>query len=269
MKEKMKGKLDLRNIDIFGGSVKETAHVPFSRDREHHIPTGIPGLDELIEGGFEKGAVILVAGDTGTGKSTFAMQYLYNGATKYNEPGIYLTFEERKDEIFRHMQRYGWDLQKLERQKKMVVLQYPPHDIDRFMLEGEIIEDTIKDLGAKRLVIDSITSFALIFDSRYKRKLGIVKVLELLKKWGCTTLLTSEASPTQQGEIRAKFSLGYLADGLIHLYNIRQGDQRQKALEIVKMRGISHSNLIVPFEFKQKGIELYPNQPVFGGLEQK
>ncbi|MFH1750724.1 MAG: ATPase domain-containing protein [Candidatus Micrarchaeota archaeon] len=269
MKKQIKGKLDLRKLDIFGEGGREIAKVPFSQDREHHVPTGIPGLDELIEGGFEKGAVILVAGDTGTGKSTFAMQYLYNGATKYDEPGIYLTFEERKGDIYRHMLRYGWDLEKLEKQKKLMVMQYPPHDIDRFILEGEIIEDTIKDMGAKRLVIDSITTFALIFDSRYRRKLGIVKVLELLKKWGCTTLLTSEASPTHQGEVKAKFGLGYLADGLVNLYNIRQGDQRQKALEIVKMRGISHSNLIVPFEFKQKGIELYPNQPVFGGLEQK
>ncbi len=265
----MKGKLDLRKIDIFGEGGRQIAHVPFSQDRAHHVPTGIPGLDELIEGGFEKGAVILVAGDTGTGKSTFAMQYLYNGAYKYNEPGVYLTFEEKREDVFRHMGRYGWDLEKLEKKKKLLILQYPPHDIDRFILEGEIIEDTIKDMGAKRLVIDSITSFALIFDSKYKRKLGIVKVLELLKKWGTTTMLTSEANTTDAGEIRAKFGLGYLADGLIHLYNIRQGDQRLKALEIVKMRGISHSNLIVPFEFKRKGIELYPNQPVFGGLESK
>ncbi|MFH1443000.1 MAG: ATPase domain-containing protein, partial [Candidatus Micrarchaeota archaeon] len=191
------------------------------------------------------------------------------GATKYKEPGVYLTFEEKKEDIFKHTSRYGWDLKKLESDGKLIVLQYPPHDIDRFILEGEIIEDTIKDMGAKRLVIDSITSFALIFDSSYKRKLGIIKVLELLKKWGCTTLLTSEAITEKEGEIRARFGLGYLSDGLIHMYNIRQGDQRQKAIEVVKMRGVSHSNLIVPFEFKQAGIELYPNQPVFGGLERK
>ncbi|MFH0972013.1 MAG: ATPase domain-containing protein [Candidatus Micrarchaeota archaeon] len=263
-------RLDLRKLDLFGvGQRGRNQEISASFAMPDRVPTGIPGLDELIEGGFEKGGVILVAGDTGTGKSTFAMQYLYNGATIYNQPGVYLTFEEKKDEIFRHMLRYGWDLEKLEEQQKLLVLQYPPHDIDRFILEGEIIEDTIKDMKAKRLAIDSITSFALIFDTDYKRKLGIIKVLELLKKWGCTTLLTSEARAIGGGEIRARFGLGFLSDGLIHLYNIRQGDERQKAIEIVKMRGVAHSNLIVPFEFKQNGIELYPNQPVFGGLERK
>ncbi len=257
-------------MDIFGRGSKE-----FESDArgpgwsENRVSTGIPGLDELVEGGFTKGSVILIAGDTGTGKSTFAMQYLVNGATKYGEPGIYLTFEEKKADVFKHFHRYGWDLEKLEKQNKLLVLQYPPHDIDRFILEGEIIEDTIKDMKAGRLVIDSITSFALIFENSYKRKMGIIKVLEMLKKWGCTTMLTSEASLTEGGEIRARFGLGYLADGLIHLYNIRQGDERQKAVEIVKMRGVAHSNLIVPFEFKQNGIVLYPNQPVFGGLERK
>ncbi len=269
MKEK-KGRLDLRKLDLFAkGKGAEFTKSAVTRHPEDHVPTGIPGLDELIEGGFEKGSVILVAGDTGTGKSTFAMQYLYNGATMYNEPGVYLTFEEKKDAIYKHNLRYGWNLKKLEEHKKLLILQYPPHDIDRFILEGEIIEDTIKDMKATRLVIDSITSFALIFDSQYKRKLGIIKVLELLKKWGCTTLLTSEGSTVETGEVRARFGLGYLADGLIHLYNIRQGDQRQKAIEVVKMRGIAHSNLIVPFEFKQTGIELYPNQPVFGGFGRK
>jgi KaiC/GvpD/RAD55 family RecA-like ATPase len=263
-------RLDLRKLDIFGMGEKEyNQQVSASFAQGKRVPTGIPGLDELIEGGFVQGNVILLAGDTGTGKSTFAMQYLYNGATLYKEPGIYISFEEKKDQIMKNCQRYGWDLKKLEEEKKITILQYPPHDIGRFILEGEIIEDTIKDMGAKRLVIDSITSFALIFDSEYKRKLGIIKVFELLKKWGCTTLLTSEAKTSEGGEIRARFGLGYLADGLIHLYNIRQGDLRQKAIEIIKMRGIAHSAQIVPFEFKENGLTLYPNQPVFGGWNGK
>ncbi|MBI5224979.1 AAA family ATPase [Candidatus Micrarchaeota archaeon] len=263
-------KLDLRNLDLFGmGEKKFNQKISSDLSSGERVATGIPGLDELIEGGFVRGNVILVAGDAGTGKSTLAMQYLYNGVTLYGEPGVYLTFEEKKENLFKNMLRYGWDLEKLEEQKKLLILQYPPHDIDRFLLEGEIIEDTIKDMKAKRLVIDSITSFALIFDSEYKRRIGIIKALELFKKWGCTTLLTSEANSLPSGEIRERFKLGYLADGLVRLYNIRQGDERQKAIEIVKMRGIAHSNMIVPFDFKQNGIELYPNQPVFGGLERK
>ncbi|MFH1442772.1 MAG: ATPase domain-containing protein, partial [Candidatus Micrarchaeota archaeon] len=89
-------KLDLRKLDILSelGKGKQEGEA-YQQRAAGRVPTGIPGLDELIEGGFEKGSVILVVGDTGTGKSTFAMQYLYNGATKYKEPGVYLTFEEK------------------------------------------------------------------------------------------------------------------------------------------------------------------------------
>lgn len=229
------------------------------------VKTGIPGLNELVEGGFERGAVILVAGDAGCGKTTFVNQYLYFGASTYNEPGVLITFEEKKNDVYRHMARYGWDLEQLERDKKFVVFEYPPHEVERFISEGEIIEDAIKSIGAKRLVIDSVSSFALVFDSAYKRRTGLLKLLDAVKKWGCTTMMTAEASVDSKGDFAVKYGLGYLTDGLVYLYNIRtkdQKEQRQKALEIIKMRGVKHYTNIVAMSFTEHGIKVYA-EPVF------
>ncbi len=236
--------------------------------RTRRVPTGIPGLDGQIEGGFEEQSVVLVAGDSGSGKTTFTLQYLYNGAAKFNEPGIFITFEEKKRDLFRRALRYGWDFVKLEKEKKLAVLEYPPHEIDRFLSEGNLIEDIIRDLGAKRLVIDSITSFALLFENEYKRRQGMTNSLNTLKKWGCTTLLSSEAHVMPNGELKSRFELSFLSDALIYLYNLRRGDSRIRAFEIMKMRGTNHSTTIAPMSFEKNGIVIYPDQPVFGGKAQ-
>ncbi len=232
------------------------------------LATGIPGLDEQIEGGIEEQTVGLVSGDSGCGKTTFCLQFLYNGAVKNNEPGIFITFEEKKRDIYRHAARFGWDFAKLEKEKKFTILEYAPHEIDRFITEGQVIEDLIREIGAKRLAIDSITSLALVFENEYKRRQGLVKTLGTLRKWGCTTIISSEAQVLPNGEIRARFGLSYLSDALFYLYNFRRGDRRTRAFEVMKMRGTKHATSIVPLQFTDSGLEIYPNQPVFGASTQ-
>jgi len=231
---------------------------------EPRVPTGIPGLDELIEGGFERGSVVLVAGEAGSGKSTFALQFLYNGATKFGEPGLYITFEEQKRAIFRHLLRFGWNLSELEKQKKLSIVEYPPHEVDKFISEGGIIEDLIKDNGIQRVVMDSMTSFALLYENEYKRRSAFLKAIDSLRRWGCTTLLTSEAEAVRAGELRVRFGMEFLSDGFIAIHTIRKGDVRDNALEVVKLRGTEHAKRLVPLKITKAGILLYPKQPVFG-----
>jgi len=233
---------------------------------EGRIPTGIPGLDGMMEGGFAQGNVVLVAGSAGSGKSILSTQFLVNGATKHGEVGVLITFEEKKKQIFKNMKRFGWDLEDLEKKKQLFVFEYAPHEVDKFITEGGSIENIIRDYKAKRLVFDSITSFAALYDSEAKRRQAIIRLLDILRRWNCTTLLPSEASLIEEGEgtqVQVRFGLEYLADALLSIYAIRKGDTREMALEIVKMRGTDHSKKLAPMKITKEGITLYPDQPFF------
>ncbi len=228
------------------------------------IKTGIEGFDDLIEGGFEQGSIVIIAAEAGSGKSTFAQQYLHYGAKELGEPALYITFEENKDQVFRHTKNFGMDFEQLEKDKKFFFMQYLPHEVDKFMRDGTIIEDLVRDNGVKRLVIDSITSFALLFENDYKRRLAILQLFANLKKWGVTAVITSEGKRTNEGEMTAKFDVDFLGDAYIAIHPIRRKEVRDLALEVVKMRGTNHSRKMVPLRIEEgKGVVLYPNQPVF------
>jgi circadian clock protein KaiC len=227
-------------------------------------PTGVEGFDEMIEGGFEREAIMMVAADAGAGKSTFALQYLYNGAVEQNEAGLYITFEEPKGSVYKHMKRFGWDFAKLEKDGKFKYMQYAPHEAEKFFKDGTVIEDVVRDLKVKRVVIDSITSFALLFENDYKMRQAVLQLFSSLRKWGVTALVTSEGELNQLGDMKAKFGVEFIADGFIAIHSIRKKEVRDFALEVVKMRGTNHFKKMVPLKMLEgKGIVLYPNQPVF------
>lgn len=227
------------------------------------VPTGIPGLDETMEGGFERGSVNVVAGESGTGKSILALQFLHNGATKHGENGLYITFEEKKDRIYKHMSRFGWDLEALEKDKMLFIYEYSPQEVERFIKEGGAIEGLIRAHKVDRVVLDSITSFAVMHETEVARRAAIIRLFEMLRRWNTTALLTSEAFIADEREVRARFGIEYLADSLISIYSFRKGDIRELALEIIKMRGTAHSKKLSPMKITGEGIILYPEQPFF------
>ena len=241
--------------------------VDFKIGGEGRIPTGIPGLDSMMEGGFAAGNVALIAGTAGTGKSILSTQFLVNGATKHNEVGVLITFEEKKKQIFKNMKRFGWDLEDLEKKKQLFVFEYAPHEVDKFITEGGSIEGVIRDYKAKRLVFDSITSFAALYETEAKRRQAVIRLLDILRRWNCTTLLPSEATMVsdagEETQMQVRFGLEYLSDALLSIYAVRKGDIREMALEIVKMRGTDHSKKLAPMKITKEGITLYPDQPFF------
>src|SRR5438552_18200145 len=118
--------------------------------------TGILELDEMLRGGFMDKDAVMIAGSAGTGKTTLALEYLVNGATKFGEPGIYLTFEQLPDQIYRDAENFGWDLKKLEEQDKFRLVCTSPDLLLEPDGAGQLLESTIKEIRPRRMVIDSL-----------------------------------------------------------------------------------------------------------------
>jgi len=222
------------------------------------ISTGIPNLDPLIGGGFKKNSVNLVAGCAGSGKTIFAMQFIMEGLKK-GEAGVYITFEEKKKKFYDDMDGFGWDLEKYEESGKFVFLEYTPEQVKKILTEGGgIVEAVIEETDAKRIVIDSITSFALLYEDELTKKEASLALFELIDKWNCTGILTSEDESRDDHTISA--ALEFEVDGIILLYHVKQKGIRRRAIEILKMRGTKIPEKTFALEITNKGIVIDPKK---------
>ncbi|KKB35620.1 RAD55 family ATPase [Bacillus thermotolerans] len=125
-----------------------------------NVSTGIAGLDKILDGGMPKGTAVILEGPPGTGKTTIGIQFLYEGIIRDNETGIFITFEEFPDQIYKDMKSFGWDLRDLERKNKLRIIGLSPDIlVEQMMMPDGLFEQTVKELDCKRLVIDSISLF--------------------------------------------------------------------------------------------------------------
>jgi len=236
----------------------------------NRIATGIKGLDELIEGGFPEGRSVLLSGACGTGKSIFSSQYIYNGAKKFSEPGIYITLDERPDLVRQDMLRFGWDFRKLEDEKMVQIIDgtvakigIPSEeefsmpstgfDLDKLLLE--IVRAT-KRIGAKRIVIDSLPALGFNYTNESEVRNAILKLSYVLMRTGVTSLITSEII---EGENKyGKFGVEeYVVDGVIVLHYMGIGTRSNRTMHIRKMRATKHSEDLHPMEISEKGIAIH------------
>jgi circadian clock protein KaiC len=222
-------------------------------DGVERVPSGIKGLDQMIDGGFPKNSSIMVRGGTGTGKTILCLQYLFNGAQEQDDAGVFISFAESRRAIHDHGKRFGWDLEKLEKRNKLVIIRYEPHEVMKVMEEGGgSIRDTIEAIGTKRLVIDSISAYEMLFEQRYKANESVLSLFELLRGWNATTLVTAETPITPSGQ--GKERVGFLSDGIINLYYLRHGSKRIRALEVIKMRDTAHTDEVKKFTIGKNGV---------------
>jgi circadian clock protein KaiC len=235
------------------------------------VKTGIPGLDELIEGGFPRGDTILVAGRAGTGKSILANQFLYKGVTEFKEPGVLVTLEEPPHLIKRNMLRFGMDLDALvdtgmfsivdlSPQKEITPVkigEYPSFDLSG--LEA-IILNHMKKVKAKRVVIDTLAILAYKFRSRDILREEFFKLCAAITKQGATLLLTSEV-PAQHDGLGVFDIEAFLASGVIVLYNEKISQtSRTRSIEVLKLRGSKHSSRIHSMRITDEGIRVWPGE---------
>lgn len=247
---------------------EEDKHIDVQRVNEGNdsprVKTGITGFDELIEGGFERESIVLVVGASGTGKTLLSMQFLYKGAIEYNEPGVFISFEEEREPLYKHAMQFGWDFEALEKKNVFRLLTYKPHQVTKILEEGGgQIRDALAEVGAKRVVIDSMTAYGLLYKDEYKRREKILEFYSLLRRWGVTSIVISEDRPKDVEEEEG--GIGFISDAVVSLYYEHDQEKgiRIHSLEVLKMRGTKHTNKICAMNFEKEGITIYPDVEVF------
>ena len=227
------------------------------------VRSGVPGLDDLLQGGIPCNSLVLVTGSCGNGKSTFGMQFLCHGAQYEEEPGIYLTLEEPPKQIIDNACHFGWDVRGLINDKKLNVVEPELYKWESLVTT---IEDSVMEIGAKRLVLDSATILGMYFNDQYKIRRSFMDLSRILRKINCTTFMISERE-----EGANKYSVygveEFVVDGVIVLYFIKEKNMFMRALAVRKMRSTNHSTKIYPFKIASPGgIKVYPSAEIFGDV---
>lgn len=226
---------------------------------KERIKTGIPGLDDIISGGLLPRSLNLITGTTGVGKTIMSSQFIYNGLKDFDQPAVYVSFEEPLEDIKDNSLSFGWDFSNYEKKEKVVFVRYDPFHVEDIY---ELIETNVKKLNAERVVIDSVSALGLYVRDAPEIRRMIFNIAFLLRKLNCTTLLISEILPMQ--ESLSRFGVEeFVTDGVIVLYYTRVGSQFSRSLTVWKMRNSDHSNKIHPYKITNKGLVVYPKEEAF------
>ena len=244
--------------------------MPISKSKKLHnleplekCPTGISGLDEITYGGLPKGRPTLVCGNAGCGKSLLAMEFIYRGAVEYNDPGVFITFEEKREDLIKNVTSLGFNLLELEK-KKLLAIDYVKverneiEETGSFNLDGLFLRIgyAIDSIGAKRVVLDTIESLFAGISNHSILRAEIRRLFNWLKDKGVTVIITGEQgggdSITRQGlEEYVSDCVIFLDHRIIEQYGTRR-------IRIVKYRGSIHGTNEYPFLITENGISILP-----------
>lgn len=233
------------------------------------VSTGIPGLDEILGGGYPKGTNVLVCGASGTGKTIFCMQFLREGITARQEGGIFITLEERTPDLREEMLSLGWDLAEHEKNGNLVIVDAASSrinlpstdefkmgsgfDIDSLILE---VHRVTTKINAKRLVLDSIPALELKINEPSEFRKTLFRLSSLLLEIGITSLMTTESA---EPYLISRYGIEeFVSRGVIVLSLEEEASDLKRFLRVRKMRGTKHSLRNLSFDIVVKeGIVLY------------
>ncbi|MEB3860792.1 MAG: KaiC domain-containing protein [Desulfurococcales archaeon] len=235
------------------------------------IRTGIPGMDEILNGGIPKRNVVLLSGGPGTGKSIFSYQYLWHGLTS-GEPGVFVALEEHPVQVRINMAQFGWDVRRYEREGTFAIVDaftsgigeaakreryvvVDPEDVGNLV---DVLKEAIRDVGAVRVVVDSVSTLYLAKPALARRTVMLLK--RVLSGLGTTSILVSQVSVTERGF--GGPGVEHAADGIIRLDLDEVDGELIRSLLVWKMRGTRHSMKRHLFEITDKGIRVYPDKVV-------
>ncbi|MBL0336706.1 MAG: circadian clock protein KaiC [Chitinophagaceae bacterium] len=225
-------------------------------------PTGIYGLDEITGGGLPKGRPTLICGSAGCGKTVLAIQFLIKGITEFNEPGVFMSFEETAKDLTENVKSFGFDLGKLSGENKLRIdhVRIERSEIQEtgeYDLEGLFIRlgHAIDSIGAKRVVLDTIESLFSALSNTTILRSEIRRLFQWLKEKGVTTIITGERGDTT---LTRQGLEEYVSDCVI-LLDFRVIEQiATRRLRIVKYRGSTHGTNEYPFLIDENGVSVLP-----------
>jgi KaiC/GvpD/RAD55 family RecA-like ATPase len=242
--------------------------------------TGIPGLDDMLGGGIPTGHAVSVFGGPGAGKTTFSLQFLYNGATLYDEPGIYVSLDESICDIKRNVEAFGWDFNKLEKEQKMVFLDASffrrISDVVRIP-EGEkgnernystsnlrnLIGDTIQEIDARRVVVDPVSTLIFQYPDPNETRLAIIDLITTLRsRPDCTSLIVMDL---RTSSLEREYQIEeFLTQGTIILQTIVQPEIGLTRVGLIeKMRGAEHDTQPHPYTITKQGVNMFPRERIY------
>jgi circadian clock protein KaiC len=223
---------------------------------EDRASTGVDGFDALIDGGFPRGSLVLMAGEAGSGKTIFSAQYLYHGASKLAEPGIYVSFAENRETFLENMKRLKMDFESLEQEGKFEFLDYATITEKAVTETLTSVLSEIDRLKARRLVIDPFTALAQAFKGPVDARVAIRTILgKMVRQADCTTLLIAEKTSGVR-----QIGLGieeFVADGVVLLTLSSERGHVERRLQVVKMRGTKACKEEVRYDVNEHGITIY------------
>lgn len=225
------------------------------------VRTGIPGLDNIMDGGFIENTITVLSGPAGSGKSLLAMQYLFNGAKNFNEPGIFITLEEGSNSVKSTMNAHGMDIDQFISMGKLFLIDLgePESDgrgsskVNGFRSITDLLQNLIKLSKAKRIVIDSISAVGAFYVSREEFRRSLINFVRFLKSNNITAILITEATSNSSTRFEVE---EYIADTFIVLGLNEVEGKLSRTLIVRKMRHTWHDTTSHPFTITTRGIEI-------------
>jgi circadian clock protein KaiC len=240
------------------GLSEATGHVKGRR----RLSTGISGLDVMLSGGIPEGESMLMAGPSGSGKSTIGMQFLHEGL-KQDEPGIAAIFEELPAEYVQRARMFGIDFDGPQKKDTLRLIYLRPMDLSVDETLHEIVK-AVKEIGARRLVIDSLAGFELALAPGFREDFreSLYRMIAALTRLGVTIISTVEIEETFTSLSLSQFTVSFLADDIVRLRYVSINGQLRKMLMVIKMRRSTHSIDMHEYEITDRGVEI--GEPVRG-----
>lgn len=216
--------------------------------------TGIAGLDEMFGGGIQEGTISLVAGGAGTGKTLVGLHFITEGAQK-GEPGLYVTFQETPVHLRTIAKPFGWDLEALENKGMLKILYTSPVEmsVDQHAM---LIKQELKELGAKRVVIDSLMDIEIATFHKVRFKDYVYSLVNYFREEGITAILTNEIPELFGTTQLSLHGISFMSDNVILLQYVELDSSVKRALSILKMRGSDHDKDVREFKIDERGITM-------------